>query len=58
MDMHGFTLVYIENADATPPHLDVSLRFGISVDTLGILKFICHGGAQLNVCVLGVNLVA
>ena len=32
-----------ENADATPPHLDVFVRLGGLDDMLGFLKFICHG---------------
>ena len=33
--------VVIENADATPPHLDVFLHLGCSGDLLGSLKFVC-----------------
>jgi hypothetical protein len=33
----------IENADATPPHLDVCLRFGSKVDVLCFLFFLRLG---------------
>ena len=36
----------IENADATPPHLDVFVRLGSSSDLPGSLQFLCKGGAQ------------
>ena len=39
--------LFIENADATPPHPDVVVRLGSSGDMLGILKFICHGALSL-----------
>ena len=39
----------IENADATPPHLDVFVRLGSSGDLLGVLKVICHESLSLFV---------
>ena len=39
-------IISIENADATPPHLDVFLRLGSSADLPGFLQFLCKGGAQ------------
>ena len=39
----------IENADATPPHLDVLVRLGSSADLPGSLKFLCEGVAQPQV---------
>ena len=38
-------LGFIENADATPPHLDVFLHLGCSGDLLGTLQFLCIGVA-------------
>ena len=37
----------IENADATPPHLNVVLRLGSSGDMLCFLKLVCHGALSL-----------
>ena len=34
-------VVVVENADATPPHLNVFLHLGCSGDLLGSLKFVC-----------------
>ena len=39
--------VNIENADATPPHLDVFVRLVSSGDLLGVLKVICHESLSL-----------
>ena len=40
-------ILHIENADATPPHLDVFMRLGSSADLHGSLQDLCKGGAQL-----------
>ena len=42
-----YIIKILENADATPPHLDVFMRLGSSADLLGSLQFPCKGGAQL-----------
>ena len=42
-----YIYIYIENADATPPHLDVFVRLGSSGDLLGVLKVICHESLSL-----------
>ena len=36
-------IVIIENADATPPHLDVFCALGKLRHMLGFMKFICCG---------------
>ena len=42
-------LFVIENADATPPHLNVFLRFGSSVDMLGLWSSFATGSSGLGV---------
>ena len=52
--------VVIENADATPPHLDVILRLGSSVGMHGSLQFFalgCSACFSEGICVLMLPLV-
>ena len=55
MDLNpGFRLcvcffLIIENADATPPHLDVFVRLGSSVEMLCSLHFFALGLLSLSV---------
>ena len=39
---------HIENADATPPHLNVFVRFGDSVALHGSLQFFAFGQLSQN----------
>ena len=46
LDLFEIVFIFIENADATPPHLDVFMRLGSPADVPGSLQFLCKGGAQ------------
>ena len=51
-----YYISFIENADATPPHLDVLLRLGSSVDMLGLWNSFATGSSVF--CMWSWTLVA
>ena len=46
---HFVLFVFIENADATPPHLDVIVRLGSSVEMLCYLHFFALGLLSVSI---------
>ena len=57
MHTSTYNVCYIENADATPPHLNVFLRLGSSGDLLVFCSSSAMGSSVFYVCRLILDMV-